>query len=297
LISAATAATSQAMTGMKGSKGAGPIYPSMADFVSTGGIVVPERFQFFIWTIVGLATFLFLVVFSNPATIKDLPSIPNGFLVLMGISSSGYLGGKLARKPGPNVDDVAAGIGSLVLKVRGRKLSPDATFRIDGMNVKSTDTIITAGDKPDDTSQPPEFYMDLSVLISQPDKSWLSGGKHLLSVINPDGQSSDCNYDIPSKPVCSATATTKDRTLTLVLVGSELSTKATVMIDDQELNKSDYAPSGAPSDKGSPASELFNKITLIITNPRPEWLKPGSSHQVVLVNPDKGTSAAASFSV
>jgi hypothetical protein len=79
----------------RGAKGAGPIQPSVADFVATGGLVAAERFQFFIWTLVGVFTFLFLVVFSDPANVSDLPRIPDGFLALMGVSSFGYLGGKL----------------------------------------------------------------------------------------------------------------------------------------------------------------------------------------------------------
>jgi hypothetical protein len=46
LISAATTATSQGITAMKGAKGAGDICPSVAHFVTTGGLVVAERFQF-----------------------------------------------------------------------------------------------------------------------------------------------------------------------------------------------------------------------------------------------------------
>jgi hypothetical protein len=105
-----------------------------------------QHFKFFVWTIVGVFTFLFLVVFSDPANITDLPKIPDEFLALKGISSFGYLGGKLARKPGPIIDEIAASAGSLIVEIRGRKLSRTAGLKIDGADVRITDTILTGAD-------------------------------------------------------------------------------------------------------------------------------------------------------
>ena len=53
LISAATTAVAQWATEHQRAKGAGGLYPTMSDFVSVGGVVVPERFQFFLWTLLG----------------------------------------------------------------------------------------------------------------------------------------------------------------------------------------------------------------------------------------------------
>jgi hypothetical protein len=39
-------AVAQGITVAKGAKGAGPIQPGLADFVTTGGLVTAERFQF-----------------------------------------------------------------------------------------------------------------------------------------------------------------------------------------------------------------------------------------------------------
>ena len=75
--------------------------------------------------------FIFLIVIRDPGQIQDLPKIPEGFLYLMGISSFGYLGGKLARKPGPIIDEILAEKSSLKLTIKGRNLSKDAMFRID----------------------------------------------------------------------------------------------------------------------------------------------------------------------
>lgn len=101
-VSAGTTVAAAAITASVGSKGAGPIQPSAADFISTGGLVAGDRFQFFTWTIVGCIGYLYLVIRMNPETPNiSLPDIPQNFLYLMGVSSAGYLGGKIVRKPGP----------------------------------------------------------------------------------------------------------------------------------------------------------------------------------------------------
>jgi hypothetical protein len=47
------------------------------------------------------------VVRENPATIQTLPGVPDSLMALMGLSSAGYLGAKLARKPGPNILEIS----------------------------------------------------------------------------------------------------------------------------------------------------------------------------------------------
>jgi len=101
-VSAGTTVAAAAITATVGSKGAGSIRPSAADFISTGGLVAGDRFQFFTWTIVGCLGYFYLVIRMNPEMANiSLPEIPQNFLYLMGVSSAGYLGGKLVRKPGP----------------------------------------------------------------------------------------------------------------------------------------------------------------------------------------------------
>ena len=135
VVSVSTTALATGITSVRGPKGAGAPRASVADFITTGGVVSAERFQFFAWTVLGVLAFLFLVVTADPANLDTLPKVPEGFLYLMGASSAGYLGGKLARRPGPVVDTVVADEGSLVLEVRGRRLSRNATFEIDGEEV------------------------------------------------------------------------------------------------------------------------------------------------------------------
>ncbi len=116
LVSAATTALAQAITASRGAKGAGQIRPCLADFVTSGGLVAIDRLQFFVWTIIGVAIFLSSVIFSYSADLSDLPKIPDQFWALMGVSSLGYLGGKLVRKPGPIINEITARVGSLICK-------------------------------------------------------------------------------------------------------------------------------------------------------------------------------------
>lgn len=128
LVSIGTSTIALGVSGAR-PKGAGGPNPSIADFLTTGGIVVPERVQFFTWTMLGVAAFIFLVSSSDPGTISELPPIPEGFLVLMGISSAGYLGGKLARDPGPIITSASIkNTNSVLIDISGRNLAADATL-------------------------------------------------------------------------------------------------------------------------------------------------------------------------
>jgi hypothetical protein len=191
-ISATTTAVAQGITLARGAKGAGPIQPSVADFVTTGGLVAAERFQFFVWTLVGVFTFLFLVVFSDPASITDLPTIPDGFLAMMGVSSFGYLGGKLTRKPGPIIDEIIATLGSLTLQINGRKLATHACFNIDGTVLTSAQ--VTASGTDPEEAHPQELFKTLTLVIAAPFPKWQLPGRHEFTITNPDGQNAEWFY-------------------------------------------------------------------------------------------------------
>jgi hypothetical protein len=128
LVAGGTAVTSQIITATKGSKGAGDEKPSFADFITSGGVVAADRLQMFLWTLFGVSAFLYAVLQLLPGTITDLPAIPDRLMVLMGISSAGYLGGKIARKPGPVIAEMsitpAESDAALALKRAGGE-SPD----------------------------------------------------------------------------------------------------------------------------------------------------------------------------
>jgi hypothetical protein len=78
-ISAGTTVAASGITITRGAKGAGPVQPSMADFVSSEGLLAADRFQFFVWTLICCAGFLGLLLQSDPSILKELPKIPDSF--------------------------------------------------------------------------------------------------------------------------------------------------------------------------------------------------------------------------
>jgi hypothetical protein len=146
-MSLGTAVLSAGVTVARGPKGAGPQFPSAADFISAGGEVIAERLQFFVWTLVGVAGFVMGVLVADPANLSDLPEVPTNFLSLMGISSVGYLAGKSVRPSGPlftkvRAEKVAVAGGSEVkLIADGKNLESDGRVRIN-----SVDLVAKVGD-------------------------------------------------------------------------------------------------------------------------------------------------------
>ena len=205
LISASTTVFALGISNTKGNKGSGLLDPSFADFFSSGGYIVPERLQFFVWTVLGVGVYLVVVIFQNPAEIKGLPTIPDGFLQLSGISSLGYLGGKLARKPGPNITSIAnvsydSNAKVLKLDVQGANLSEDATFKIEKSGgqflLSPKDVRIQASIKTKQSdSTDPKLASALSLEIASPQNDWpkikIPAGKeepYELTIYNPDSQ-------------------------------------------------------------------------------------------------------------
>jgi hypothetical protein len=195
-----TSIAAQGITVSKGPKGAGDVFPSFANLVTSGGMVVAERFQFFVWTVVGVAAFLFLIILRDPGELQNLPQIPEKFLYLMGLSSAGYLGGKLARKAGPIIDDIRASAGSLLIEIRGRNLSKDASFLIDDQAVTSDELgtrledVVQIVAKETDSGVPNAAKI-LKVRIEKPRPDWLLN-KHSFTLINPDGQKATWTYEL-----------------------------------------------------------------------------------------------------
>lgn len=198
-ISAGAGVVAAGISSLKGTKGAGGLRPSAADFITTGGVVAGERLQFFVWTIVGALVFLYIVLRANPASLQELPTIPDTFLYLMGFSSAAYLGGKLARKPGPvvknisvqNVRQLGAGDAEMTILIEGENLHQNATFLIDGQQIRAGQfsKITTKPEKPQDG-----FCTSLEIVITQAAK--YTDGTHTLTVANPDGQSAAIAFPV-----------------------------------------------------------------------------------------------------
>jgi len=201
-VTVSTAALAVGITSAKGPKGAGEQGPALADFVTTGGLVAAERVQFLAWTIIGVAAFVFLTFSTEPGRIENLPAVPERFLYLMGISSFGYLGGKLARKPGPVITQIIAETGSLTLQIQGSNLSPDATFKIDEQecNASLLDKTIHLDGRPEIVTkdEDPGYAKVLRFVIDKPLDKWLSGD-HKFTITNPDGQKAVLNYSVGAR--------------------------------------------------------------------------------------------------
>ncbi len=201
-ISAGATLAATGITQSRGSKGAGPVKPSPADFISTGGLVVGERFQFFVWRLVGCFGFLSLLIRADATTLAGLPKLPDNLLYLMGISSGGYLGGKLARKPGPVIHALSitkverpAGKPTLhmILSLKGENLSEKATIKVDDKLLRDDQYVITAKKRQEEPPDP-TFCTAVDVELTEAD-DYLEG-EYTLTLINRDGQAASVHFPI-----------------------------------------------------------------------------------------------------
>lgn len=210
-ISAGTSIASVGITSVRGPKGTGPMRPSFADFISTGGVVAPERFQFLVWTLIAVLGFLLVVVLSDPATVATLPALPDGLLYLSGISAFGYLGGKLARKPGPVIDSAVMHTHDepprLEIDLVGRNLSADATVAVEAVDLRK---YLDPEQHPDGRlvvrppvarTDSPEGSVTVHIALSEIDPAWLHAAgtspppNLLLKLSNPDGQFAEAHLE------------------------------------------------------------------------------------------------------
>lgn len=198
-VSAATTVAAVGITANRGSKGSGPVEPSFADFISSGGRVTGDRFQFFVWTLVGLLGFLLLVLLADPSGLKELPDVPQGFLYLMGISAAGYLGGKVVRLPGPVIQQLLVSATpltrdaqgkeqpvKLTIDLHGENLSTDAVIKIDGVQLRPKDEFTIVEVKPQNAPADPSFRAEVNVVLENAVK--YVQGLYELTFINKDGQ-------------------------------------------------------------------------------------------------------------
>jgi hypothetical protein len=261
VVSVGTGVLASTITNSKGTKGAGEVHPSLADFITSGGVVAPERLQFVVWTVVGIFTFLTIVFKSNPMTVTDLPRIPDGFLQLMGISSAGYLAGKLARKAGPVIKAVSvtsvateSSPGSitmtppnstlpepptgftktypiLTLNVKGENLDPDALVKVDGQPLAKYQYWITHG-TPDPQTK---FCNELNVSLNNA-AAYLEG-THTLTIVNADAQAADVLFPVDGMTIDSVLPDTSANPPTNATVtGKNFTQKPTAAWKDEKDN-------------------------------------------------------------
>lgn len=206
LISLGTLVAASATSSAKGAKGAGEVHPAPSDLILHGGVLAPERVQQALWTVVAAGWLLvFTVMTYRSAT--SLPEIPADMLGLMGISSLGYLGGKLARKPGPVIEEVIVAQGTMlhgvaqhsvaavVLKVYGQHLAAAAAVRVllGGKDQRGKELEAIEIPKPGirdlllDPEHPNEFVKGLWIELPGRVVDWLGAPRKII-LINLDGQ-------------------------------------------------------------------------------------------------------------
>ena len=189
-ISAGTTAFAVGAEARSG-KGAGPAHPGLGDFISTGGVFAPERLQFFLWTVLGVGGFVSATLAQDPARVTELPKIPDNFVPLMGVSSLGYLAGKVLRKAGPVIRQLdprppfpATGPGAepQVIRIVGEHLSPRAQVWLNGVLLPAARVAPT---HPSEQEFVPELVLTPEGIVSA------GPGVPSVKLTNPDGQSAE----------------------------------------------------------------------------------------------------------
>jgi hypothetical protein len=231
-------------------------------------MVTGDRFQFFVWTLVGFLGFLLLLLLANPSTLKELPDVPQGFLFLMGISAAGYLGAKVVRPPGPVIQQLfvsAAALtrdaqgkdqpAKLTIDLQGENLSTEAVIKIDGVQLLKDDFTITevkAQNVPADPSFRAEVKVDLK------DGAKYAQGEHELTFINKDGQMAVIKFPIdPLKLDAVPSQTAGASPVTIKITGQHFADNMTAEWTDpaKKLNP-------IPADKIKKISDKEAEITL-----------------------------------
>jgi hypothetical protein len=183
-ISVGTTVMSLGATTILGSKGAGSLHPEWGDFISSGGVFAPERLQFFLWTVIGVFGFVSATLAQDPASVTDLPRIPDSFIPLMGLSSMGYLAGKVTRKPGPiiiRVDPPPDSVDGGPCHIFGENLSRRAQVIINGEPLPAQAIAVGPTAAADS-----DFVTELIVIPTT--RPAAAGGIAGVKVVNPDGQ-------------------------------------------------------------------------------------------------------------
>jgi hypothetical protein len=214
----------QFISTLKGPKGSGTAEPSWSDLVTSGGLVAPERVQMFVWTLFGVGSFCLSVLQHGPGAIVTLDPVPSGMLYMMGLSSAGYLGGKLARTPGPIINQISItspetnGVTNPVTRVielRGRNLSAECLIEIDNVNLPSrmlapnmdnrrAPQIVIRESNDPALARVMRFSID-PALLTDSDRvvygRWFADeaapNKKNLTLTNPDGQKADIDFTVP----------------------------------------------------------------------------------------------------
>jgi len=275
-ISGGTTLIAAGATQTRGSKGSGEQYPSVADFVSVGGQVVPERFQYFVWTLIACFGFLALLLSKDPAAVDGFPTFPDGLLYVMGVSAATYVGGKVTRSPGPVIKNIAVTRDrNPIVIVQGENLSKDADFFLDDkkLPIVTPDQLKESGI--DKTKQPSlvigttqagasdrTFCSELQITVIEEEAGVTIGpGDHRFRVVNRDAQFAEIPFSIPEVKIVSVVnraggPVPKETTdVVLEVTGSAFS----------EPLAADWTPAGATSPDALKGPERVSDSKLRVT--------------------------------
>lgn len=255
-VSGGTAIAATGLTSALGSKGAGLQHPTGADLISTGGVVVPERFQFFVWTIIACGGFTALLIGQDPAKLSNFPDLPTGLLYVMGVSAGGYLGGKATRKPGPIVEYVIIRQPKgnnpwPTLLVQGQNLASDGRILVDEIELGYPSDADEAMCKqlpaklvtptPQTGAADPTFSKQLSIIVvNSAVAASLARGNHSFRIVNQDGQFAKVTFSAIQPTIASIyeqgtkaangsnTLRATDQAITAIIAGSGLDSDSQV---------------------------------------------------------------------
>lgn len=275
-ISGGTTLVAAGATQTRGSKGSGEQYPSVADFVSVGGQVVPERFQYFVWTLIACFGFLALLLSKDPAAVEGFPTFPDGLLYVMGVSAATYVGGKVTRSAGPVIKNIAVTRDrNPVVIVQGENLSKEGDFFIDDkkLPIVTKDQLKESGIDPDKqaslvtcTTQAGasdrSFCSELQITIVEKEAGIALGpGDHRFRIVNRDAQFAEAPFSIPEVKIATVTNSAggpipaQATDVVLVVTGSAFS----------EPLAADWTPAGATSADQLKAPERVSDSKLRVT--------------------------------
>jgi hypothetical protein len=144
LISISTSVVATGVGSLNGGKGSGDFAPTPSDLITSGGTVAPERVQQLVWTLIAAPAVVIFAYTTDPSDFTDISGVPDHFLQLMGISSGGYLAGKIARGPGPKITGITATLLSdppyLMMSIQGSDMQTSgAKFSIRDSKSRSAD--------------------------------------------------------------------------------------------------------------------------------------------------------------
>lgn len=257
-ISLGTLVISQGTSMVQGPKGAGELHPSLADLVVHGGVLALDRVQQLIWTAIALGMFVYITI-STYATASALPEIPMQLIVLMGLSSAGYLGGKMVRGAGPVIDEATSTANTFV-NVKGKHLSKNAFVWFDGEQVEKVEVV---ADDPDD---PVKFAKELKLTVPALTVVGWKAVHHTITVINNDAQRADWRTPLEITVTPGAPDPTSNK-VTLAIKTARAVKGATVSVP------------GAPEDKAVQDATDPNVFTAVVDA---AWLK--EPHDVTLTS-------------